>query len=63
MLEFFCVALLAGCFLLLSVIADVLSRIYDILDCWDDEYDEDDSNNNEDAGSEEDAWPEPDLYH
>lgn len=58
MLELFCVALLAGCFLLLSVIADVLSRIYEILDCEDCD---DDSDGDDEAN--EDDWPEPDLNH
>lgn len=51
MFEFFGVALLAGNFLMLAIIADALSRIYDILDCWDKDDDDDDD------------WPDPDLNH
>lgn len=58
MLEFFCVALLAGCFLLLSVIADVLSRIHEILDCEDCDDDSDDNDEADDGD-----WPEPDPNH
>lgn len=54
MFELFCVALLAGIFLMLAIIADVLSRI---LECLDDDEDE------ENDYDEEDDWPEPDPNH
>lgn len=47
--DFLCIALLAGNFLMLAIIADVLSRIHAILDRWDDDEDDD--------------WPEPDPNH
>lgn len=55
MFELFSVALLAGIFLMLAIIADVLSRILDRLDDDEDEdyYDDD----------EDDDWPEPDPNH
>lgn len=50
--DFLCIALLAGIFLMLAIIADVLSRI---LECLDDDEDEE--------NDEEEDWPEPDPNH
>lgn len=55
MFELFCVALLAGIFLMLAIIADVLSHIHE---CLDDDEDEEYEDNDED-----DDWPEPDPNH
>ena len=57
MTDFLCIALLAGIFLMLAIIADVLSRIHAILDCLDDDDDEDYYDD------EDDDWPEPDPNH
>lgn len=58
--DFLYTALLAGNFLMLSIVADVLYRIYEILDCWDDDKNEDEEYEDSD---EDDDWPEPDLNH
>lgn len=50
--DFLCIALLSGNFLMLAIIADVLSRIHEILDRWDVDDEDDD-----------DDWPEPDPNH
>lgn len=45
--DFLCIALLSGIFLMLAVIADVLGRIHEILDRWDDDAEDDEDDDDD----------------